>query len=62
LEIAEWNIDAKNPSGVVNHWIEATWGLMIVEVFCRNGILSELRPDVRMEPFSIHDEDPWRTG
>jgi len=29
---------------------------MIVEVFCRNGILSELRLDVRMEPFSIHDE------
>jgi len=27
-----------------------------VEVFCGNGILSELIPDVRMEPFRIHDE------
>jgi len=25
-------------------------------VFCGNGILSELRLDVGMEPFSIHDE------
>jgi len=25
-------------------------------VFCRNGIILELKPDVRMEPFSIHDE------
>jgi len=38
---------------------------MIVKVFCRNRIISELRMDVGMEPFSIHDErstEDWDRG